>query len=394
MSNSSSESSDDDVGKLIARTKQQYAASKRPREDDENDDDESDDSDSQSLDDNASSDSSVQVMVATAASSKLEELQQRRRIRERSAMLANNDDDSQSSYSSQEEDGPSRPARKSGRAVVDKNKINVSVKVCREEDVLEVLSSDDDDEAQKLQNRKACFASKELQAIQAARDQLSSAQRYKSTKAIASPSLSPVSRRLAEVAAAAVEECTLTIHCKLMLHGKVQDNKIVPVTVWNTSTLSLLHEELLKACDMTENAAIISTLTFDDRVIGKSASALSKLLTVACPTIQSGSVLHATLHLTGLQSSNKASVIDIKELEKKKYGRSLTVNLRRMIDRKEEREEWKIREREPMSNLASRYFEKHKVEVRLEFDGETVGADSTPANYDMEDGDLIDVVQK
>lgn len=388
---SDSDSSDDDIAKLIARTRQEYPTKRQREEQSKPSGNGQSDKTVESEDD----DSSFELVAANSViTSKLKHLKQQRRIRERSSILLHDVQDSSSDDDDDEagDNLTALPSRKPDHLAKDENKMNVSINVYREEDAVEVLSSDDE-EGEHARRMKTRGSSKELQALQAAHELLTSAQRQSSISAVASPSLSPVSRRrLSEEDA--LEEWTLQVQCKLMRQDEVQVVKEVQLQLWNSSTISELHGAILQACDLNRNAAIVSSLTWKDVVIGKTTYALGKSIRSVSPSLGSGSVLHATLHLTGLQMTAKEKAHDTEEVNRKKFGRSVKVCLRRMLDRKEEREAWTIREKEPFSSLINSYSEKHQVRIKLKFDGETIGPERTPHDFDMEDEDLIDVIEE
>jgi hypothetical protein len=381
--------SDDDVAKLIAQNKLK-CDSKRPREDEDEDD--SDDED----DDDESDDSSVvEPENITAVSYKLKQLEHQRRIRQRSNLLrrANDSDDDDD-----DDDEPAVSAMAPVPMMVDPNKIHVEVKVSAEGEVMEILSSDEDeDDRKQAPSSSLCRDNKELLAIQAACQRLKASNQTSAgaDKIECSVDDDDDHRHHHHHRSIAVEEWTLDVHCKLMEHSAVQSTRAVSLHVWNTTTLSQLQEEILTACGLNNQSAVVSTLMLDGKLLCKSSSSAkqAKSLKAASPNIKSGSVLKATLHLTGLQMSAKQTLQDREEKEQAKWGKQITVSLRRIVDRKEHREDWHIRESEPFSNLTAKYCEKHSLKINLKFDGANIDADKTPKDYDMEDEDLIDVAE-
>ncbi|CAB9498844.1 expressed unknown protein [Seminavis robusta] len=83
---------------------------------------------------------------------------------------------------------------------------------------------------------------------------------------------------------------------------------------------------------------------------------------------------------------------------KKDLGNAIAVKLRTNEGGKVKEQMFKIRMQEPMSVLVDKYKTKNNLtqtaKVSFHFDGEQMNPNSTPASFDMEDDELIDVVLK
>jgi hypothetical protein len=384
---SDSDSSDDDVANLIARTKQNYpgkrklgndynsaAAAPAALGDYEEDDDDDDDS-----------------RMPTAISSRLDEMEYRQRVRAR-ASLTRRPVDSDDDDDDDDDDEPLTITMVDADAIKPVAAAAAAPPSPPPQDSILELSSDDDDDGQqqRARNLRVSHQSKELLAIQAARLQLLGAQQY-TAKTIDSP--------VRHTSAPKVEMWLLTVHCKMIEQSSVESTRVVSISIRNNATLTDLQQQLFQACQVDAQATILSGLTLDGQALWKTGHT-HKPLTSLTPKLQSKCVLKATLRLTGLTSlqakgedGTLSSVASNNNAQDEAtYGALIKICLRRMLDKKEQREEWSIRQREPFSRLITRYYEKHKVSIKLRFDGQTIKLDATPKDFEMEEEDLIDVI--
>ena len=87
--------------------------------------------------------------------------------------------------------------------------------------------------------------------------------------------------------------------------------------------------------------------------------------------------------------------VDATLSKRKDLGVSLVLTLRQRIGRNLNETNWNLQQREPFSNLMDQFKQAHvscHSTVVFRFDGENIDLTKTPAAYDMETGDLIDVI--
>ncbi len=255
--------------------------------------------------------------------------------------------------------------------------------------------SDDDDNAKpsriSLTSLKA--APKEvievLQRSQIATNRLKEAQLYHAEDLEVEMETTPIDTPLRKHAAAQRKiletpkpinlgkKLRLTCRCQLKVNGNKQPTAEQMIIVHENQPLSALMDKVMNAYSLPPTARVV--LTFDGLMLEMKRTADSYQM-------EDGDLVDVTASVIAMPTPIVDTVSS---------GPRLTLTLRSKLDKKVQETSMQVGKNEIFQNLLNQYISKEKIRGKciLRFDGEVLGLDQTPSNYDMEDGDLIDVVQ-
>ena len=180
---------------------------------------------------------------------------------------------------------------------------------------------------------------------------------------------------------------SFTCRTKLEFNGKDKKTDDKVLTVREHDNLQVLLDKFLKAHDLLPSAHV--TMNFD-------GLNLIMTRTPASYEMEDEDMIDVTAKAIAipLQARTNNNAGSTKVIQ----GARLALTLRRKIGKKVEEKEMPLGKMEPFTVLMESYKNIAKVTARqtisFQFDGETLDLQQTPAQLDMESGDLIDVIAR
>jgi hypothetical protein len=185
---------------------------------------------------------------------------------------------------------------------------------------------------------------------------------------------------------------TLRITCRIQseLNGKKQPLVEKMFKVREHDPLQVLFTKFCKEMSIPESARI--TFSFDGRTLQLCKSA-------AFYEIEDQDLMDISAKVIAMPS--RATIMSTTTtMNRNTGGPKLSFTLRRKVGKKTEETKLSLGSREHFATLLKKYQTKHghnnsrnqQQRIAFQFDGETLDWHKTPSAYDMESGDLIDVV--
>jgi hypothetical protein len=175
---------------------------------------------------------------------------------------------------------------------------------------------------------------------------------------------------------------TLRFNCTIQLeiNGKKKETTQEVYTLRENEQIQVLLEKFLKANAMPTCARINMMLD---------GIALDMIRTPSSYEMIDGDLIDINGKVNVIPTSIRSNK------PQNSFGPKLTVKLRRKLGKKMEEHPLEIGQQETFQRIFDAYRESQKLSetrVTLRFDGECINLSKTPAAYDMESGDLIDVI--
>lgn len=173
----------------------------------------------------------------------------------------------------------------------------------------------------------------------------------------------------------------LTCRCQLKLNGNNQPTLEKNIAVHEHQDLSALMEKVFDAFSLPSTARV--ALFFDGLLLDTKRTAASYEMEDSDLVDINASVIAMPPTNAAVGSSGPGP------------GPRLSLTLRSKVDSKVHETSIQLGKNEVFQTLLDQYVRQQNIcgKCVLHFDGEALGLDRTPSNYDMEDGDLIDVVR-
>lgn len=205
-------------------------------------------------------------------------------------------------------------------------------------------------------------------------------QQYAQQNVVMIQRISLIQQQQKDAVAAAPLVLCLTVKAMIskILTGETTEKACV-VTVLETDTVQVVTDKVLEQLRLSSKTNAIG-LQFNGQTL-HNRQPLDMFGIPVRATLQA--VIHSSDFASG--SSGAATTVDV--------GKIITLSLRRHIDGKAVEDCMKVGMKEKLQALVDRYAKaKGLSKVILHFDGDTINLNNTPAAYDMEDEDLIDVL--
>lgn len=170
----------------------------------------------------------------------------------------------------------------------------------------------------------------------------------------------------------------LTCRCQLKVNGNKQPTQEKTLSIYQNQTLALLKGKIIAAYSLPLTARV--TITFDGMSLDESRTAVSY-------GIEDEDMIDVTASVIAMPQAGTTTAPP--------SGPKLNLILRARVGKNVKETALTLGGNDILQSLLDNYRKKEKFQGKcfFSFDGETMDLKRTPVSYDMDDGDLIDVVE-